>query len=100
MLKTVTRILLILCILSNLFLIVAFLILGDKLNSQYIYVAIYAFIWLGLPGILGVIFMVLKRLLAQGIIGFWLFLKKEIILSVITILSAFVFGAYAYYFIP
>ncbi|MES2138866.1 MAG: hypothetical protein V4511_04115 [Bacteroidota bacterium] len=98
-LKKLIRLLLILYTLTNVLTICAFAILGSNLNSQYLYVPIYAFIGCGLPGILLTIAFVLDELLYGEIKNTWNFLKKEIILSVYAVITSFCLFLYAYYFI-
>jgi hypothetical protein len=98
-LKKLIRFLLIITILTNVLLLCAFALLRNKFNDQYIYLSIYAFIFCAMPAILGTFFIALNRVRNQEVSGTWIYLKKEIVLSLITIgiyliwfVTVFLFG--------
>lgn len=94
-LKKFIRLLFILSILSNLFLLAAYLILGAKMSHQYIYLSLYAFTFLIVPGILSVAFIALYGAVLQETKVTWAYLKKELILFVIAIAAFLAFFYYA-----
>jgi hypothetical protein len=94
-LKKFIRLLFILSILTNLFLLAAYLILGAKMSHQYVYLAIHSFTFLIVPGILSVAFIVVYRVMLGETKGSWLYLKKELRLFLIAIIVLFAFFYYA-----
>lgn len=80
-LKKLIKLLLISCILTNLFLICVYTILGTKFNSQNIYLSIYVFVFLAVSSLLCKMLIGLNRLRLRETKDAWVYLKNEVILK-------------------
>ena len=97
--KRITRLFLLAGILTNTFLSLYFMALGEKANTQMLYLAIYTSIGLLFPALLVLVFWIIIGLIERGFSKTVDDLKIEFVLAFLAIFTLFGLIIVTHYFI-